>query len=91
MIDPKQLAQTSLSGLEEAVLTILFIEHPRYLEPEEIANRLCIERDYRFKGRVYPVIGGLLYKLKRAGRVERDKYSYTKWRLAESEIKARSS
>ncbi len=88
MINPKQLAKTSLILLEEAILAILFIEQSE-LKPEEIGNRLGIERSYHFEGRTYPVIGGLLHKLEREGRVERDRATYPKWRLTESENRER--
>ena len=92
MINPKQLAQISLSLLEEAVLAILFMEHPHYFRPHQIAKRLGIEKGRHHKSG-YPVIGGLLYKLKTEGRVQRDTDDAKrkpKWALMESEIKARS-
>ena len=50
MINPKQLAKTSLILLEEGILAILFIEQSE-LKPKEIGNRLGIERSYHFEGR----------------------------------------
>ena len=91
MINPKQLAQASLSLLEEAVLAILFIGRPHYLKLNEIANRLGIERDYSFTGNNYLVIRGLIHKLEKEGRVEPESDKRAKWGLTESEIKARSS
>lgn len=40
MISPKQLATTSLILLEEAVLSVLFIEQSEYLKPADITNLL---------------------------------------------------
>ena len=91
MINPKQLAATSLNLLEEAVLAILFIEQS-YLTPEEISNRLGIKsEDYRAIGYNHPILRSLLRKLEREGRVEPDSRKNAKWRLTESEIKARVS
>lgn len=89
MINPKQLAATSLDLLEEAVLTILYIEQSD-LKPGEISNRLGIKKeDYSYIGRSFPIVASVLHKLERDGRVERDSPRYSKWRLTESERRER--
>ena len=90
VIGPRQLAQTGLRLLEEAVLAFLFMERPRYLIPQKIANTLGIEKD-RHEKDGYRVIGGVLSKLEKDERVERNKPTYAGWRLTESESKARNS
>ncbi|MYF54984.1 hypothetical protein F4225_04275 [Candidatus Poribacteria bacterium] len=92
MISPKQLAETILILLEEAVLSVLFIEQSEYLKPADISKRLGIDKaSYGIKGRDYPIIGSVLEKLEREERIERDREFYPKWGLTESEIKERSN
>lgn len=89
MINPEQLAKTSLILLEEAVLVILYIEQS-CLKPGEISNRLGIKKEnYSYKGRSFPIVASVLHKLEREGRVERDSPRYAKWRLTESERRER--
>ncbi len=89
MINPKELAKTSLMLLEEAVLVILYIEQSG-LKPGEISNRLGISKDeYSYPGRSYPIIGSILHKLEKDGLVEREQTKYAKWRLTESERRER--
>ena len=91
MINPKQLAATSLDLLEEAILTILYIE-PSDLKPDEIGIRLGIDKElYRYKGRANPIVESVLRKLKREERVEPDKCTYGKWQLTESERRERDT
>lgn len=90
MINSKQLATMGLLLLEEAVLAILS-EQPD-LEPGQISQKLDITRDdYRIGGRDYPIVASVLKKLENDKRVERDKPTYAKWRLTESERKERDN
>ena len=89
MINPEELATTSLILLEEAVLAILYIEQSE-LKPEKISNRIGIEKNYSYPGRAYPIVASLLHKLEREDRVERDRDTpFPKWRLTESENRER--
>lgn len=89
MINPKQLVKTSLILLEEAVLTILYIEQSD-LDPDEIGIRLGIDKEvYRYTGRANPIVSSVLKKLEREERVEPDQPTYAKWRLTESEKRER--
>ena len=90
MINPKQLATTGLMLLEEAVLAILSEQSD--LEPGQISQILDITRDdYGYEGRAYPIVASVLIKLENEERVERDKPTYAKWRLTESERKERDN
>lgn len=91
MINPKELAKTSLMLLEEAVLVILCIEQSG-LKPGEISNRLGIKKEnYSYKGRSFPIVASILHKLEREGRVERDSPQYAKWKLTENEKNQRQN
>ncbi len=90
MINPKELAKTSLILLEEAVLATLFIEQ-QGLRRGEISNWLGIKNEnYSYRDRSYPIIASVLNNLEREGRVEHDgSQSARKWKLTESERKER--
>ena len=89
MIDPKELAQTSLSRLEEAVLAFLFSKHPSRFEPNQIARSLGIG-GYGYSGNDYALVRGVLHKLKAERQVYPDGGDRPGWGLTEREIKARS-
>ena len=92
-LEPEQLAQIGIFYLKEAVLDAL--HEARYgkewLLPSEISKQIGISSSAtkELRGIRYPLIRGILDKLKEEGRVEPSSEDRQSWRLTDEEFEDR--